>query len=479
MLNFADYTLAQFYFQKGMALVYFFAFLSLALEAKVLWGEKGILPMQALLDRYLSLGKQRYYSLPSLFWFCKGTDRNLHLLSGAGVLVSLLMFFGLIPAFLALTLLWALYLSFVTLGQTFLSYQWDILLLEVTVIAVFFSLQTPPSPFMLIAMWFLYLRFMITAGAAKLVSADPTWRKMRALDFHFETQPIPNALAWFAHQSPRWLKTASCYATLVIEIFVPLLIIAPDPIRFGAFVLLALLQIVIILTGNFTYFNLLTLVLSLPILSIEYIPVSLHVTQEPLFQSASLSYIIAFVALFFIYINLLQFVAFFRRYKWMPQSLIKLSSLLSFLRPFGITGGYGLFAVMTTTRYEINIEGSDDGHEWKEYVFKRKPSDLKKRPGQIAPLQARVDWQMWFAALNIRQIPPFLQRILTLLMEGDEGIMVLFRQHPFPDKPPETLRLQIYKYHFTDWKTKRETGQWWSREFVQAFNVTKNKPNEQ
>lgn len=442
-------------FPRLLGLIYFCAFASLLVQVRGLYGAQGILPIAdytARLRRHF--GAKAWRLFPSLFWLNAG-DACLLGAAGAGIALSCLLMAG-IATFPALLLLWLLYLSFTSLGQDFLAFQWDALLLEVGFMTIFLPLADPASPLVAFAYHFFLFRFMLSAGVVKLASHDLNWRQLRALLFHYETQPLPNKLAWYAHQLPAGVQKLSCLATFFFELVVPVFCLGPATLRLVAGGLLLFFQTLLLLSGSYGFFNLLTMVLCVPLLDDRFLAAFafLPAVAAPLLPALSTPASAFF--LLFILLNGLQLLRLAAHPRW-------LAPLLGRAGRWGISSPYGLFAVMTTKRFEYVIEGSNDGEEWQAYAFGWKPGDPAVPPRQAAPHQPRLDWQMWFAALDPLNIEPWFARLLKRLLEGSPPVLSLFRSVPFRGAPPRLLRLTVYQYHFTDWATRRESGHWWQR----------------
>jgi hypothetical protein len=442
-------------FPRLLGAIYLIAFASLLVQLRGLYGAQGILPIAEYtvrLRRHFAPRAWRLY--PSLFWLNAG-DPVLLGAAWAGIALSLLLLAGffVLPALL---LLWLLYLSFTSLGQDFLSFQWDALLLETGFMTIFLPLADPASPVVAFAYHFFLFRFMLSAGVVKLASGDPNWRQLRALLFHYETQPLPNKLAWYAHQLPAGVQKLSCLGTFFFELVVPILCLGPAPLRLVACALLLFFQTLLLLSGSYGFFNLLTMLLCVPLLddrflaSFDFLPAA----AEPLLPT--LSPLVSTLFLLFILLNGLQLLRLATQPRWLAPILGKVGR-------WGISSPYGLFSVMTTTRYEYIIEGSNDGEDWQAYAFGWKPGDPAVPPRQAAPHQPRLDWQMWFAALDPTNIDPWFARLLKRLLEGSPPVLALFRHIPFRVTPPRLLRLTVYQYHFTDGPSRRGSGHWWQR----------------
>ena len=457
-LDAPTFVYAQWLFLKFLALNYFFAFGSLFLQIKGLYGTQGILPINELLSHIKKRtgGKIPFRDAPTFFWV-NSKDFTLELTAFLGMVASLLVIGGVCPAPLFF-FLWAAYLSFLTVGSVFLSFQWDILLVEVGFIAIFFSLQTPPPILMIYLLWIVLFRLIFSSGVVKWISGCPEWRALKAMEYHFETQPIPNRLAFYSHILAKLFTKLFDIGVNFFEIAVPFLIFTPQPLRYVGFVLTVFFQILIMLTGNYAFFNTLTIALCIPLLDATYLQgwfaeIPTITAFEP---NVYLSVALNFIAGILILWNVLELISLF-------YPLGRIDKLFIRLAPFRIVNSYGLFARMTTERNEIIIEGSDDGTYWKAYEFKWKPGDPKFPPRQVAPHQPRLDWQMWFAALSSYQYNPWFVRFLERLLEGSPDVLGLLKTNPFPLNPPKYIRSMFYQYHFTDLRTKRKTGMWWTR----------------
>ena len=434
-----------------------------------LYGARGIVPVADFLKAVgAQLGAHAWTQVPSLCWL-NADDSFLLALCAAGTVLSLLLATGFAPGASAL-LCWAIYLSFCTVGSPFLNFQWDALLLETALLAVFFlpwSLrpdwrrESRVSRVARWLLWWLLFRLMFESGVVKLSSGDATWRDLAALDFHFETQPLPLWTAWFVHQFPRWLLLAATAVMFLIELGAPFFIVAPRRLRRVSATALLALQAVIALTGNYAFFNCLTAALCLLLFDDAAWPVRVRTRfAVPIDPSAGKSWplwLFAPVAAVVVVVTTMPLVGSFRTgWRW-PEPLGALHRALAPLMSFN---GYGLFAVMTTTRPEIVVEGSMDGVHWQSYGFRWKPGDPRERPRLVAPHQPRLDWQMWFAALgDVRQNPWFVN-FLARLLEGSPDVLALLDWNPFPREPPRYVRAVLYEYHFTRWGEPA----WWKRE---------------
>ena len=462
-------------FLRAIGCIYLIAFLSLWVQIHGLVGSSGILAA----DEYLSAVRQQvgtagYHLVPTLFWLYP-SDLFLHILCAGGVVLSLVLIAGFFPP-ITLAGLWVLYLSLVSIGQVFLSFQWDVLLLEIGLLAIFFApLQTrdtlsrasqPSTAFLWLLRWLLF-RLMFASGFVKLAS-DEVWRNLTALNFHYETQPLPTSIGWYLHQLPEWFQKISVIGMFAVELVVPFLIFAPRRLRTAGCIGLVGLQVLIILTGNYCFFNLLTIALCLLLIDDvtwkRLLPQRLMPTIRSLIQPihryrrASM----AVVAIFLFLLSGIRFSGQLFREAQLPD--------VAWITPFRSVNTYGLFADMTESRPEIIVEGSNDRILWKTYEFRWKPGDLTKAPKWVAPHQPRLDWQMWFAALQgDYQRTYWFLNFMGALLQGNPTVLKLLAENPFPDTPPRYVRATLYDYSFTELSTKRSEGIWWEREWKRIY----------
>jgi hypothetical protein len=303
--------------------------------------------------------------------------------------------------------------------------------------------------------WLLF-RLMFSSGVVKLTSGDPTWRNLTALSYHYHTQPLPSPVAWYADKLPLGFQKASTLMTFAIELLVPFLIFLPRRARHLAAVGIIGLQLLIMLTGNYAFFNILTIALCVFLFDdADLSRLKLRARR----MSAPPRRLMTAVTVLIIVLSLLQLSA--SLLNWLPGPA---APLLRLAQPFGIVNSYGLFAVMTTTRPEIVVQGSNDGQTWRDYEFRWKPGKLTRRPMWVAPYQPRLDWQMWFAALGSYQNNPWFINFMVRLLRGSPEVVALLREAPFPDRPPKYVRAELFEYGFTDAVTRSRTGAWWERQ---------------
>jgi hypothetical protein len=431
-------------FIRGLGVIYFIAFFSLWRELFALYGNQGIVPINESVDR-LKSARYSFFRVPTLFQF-NSTQGMAQGLTLAGLILSVMVIFH-VASPLALFALWLIYLSFIHVGAPFLNFQWDYLLVETGFYAFLFSLSPLLETPMTWVFWFLLFRLMFSSCVVKLTAYTPHWRTLRAMDYHYESQPLPNLPAYFMHQQSRFISTLSTVAVLGLEGIAPFLIFFGTEARLIAFILFVLFQWLLMLTGNFAFFNVLTLLLTLPLL---FSPAA----DLPVWAWA--------IGVALSGLNLLRVLSHF-------VPLTECAPLFTFLGWFGLLNNYGLFANMTKERYEIVIEGSDDGEEWKAYEFFTKPQDLSRAPSQIAPLQPRVEWQLWFIPLMPWNHTGWFVRFLERILEGSPAVLSLFKINPFKGAPPRYIRALIYNYRFTDLKTLKKTGCFWDRTYMGVY----------
>jgi len=459
----ADYWLSRFLFQRGLGLVYLIAFLVALNQFRPLLGEHGLLPVPNFVKQV------PFADSPSLFyWFPK--DAAFAAAAWAGVALSCLALAGVSERFsmgvsmAVWALLWALYISFVNVGQVFYGYGWEDMLLEAGFCAIF--LGNGASAPNMIPMWILRwmeFRVMFGAGLIKL-RGDPCWRDLTCLDYHYETQPIPNPLSWYFHALPKWMLHGGVAFNHFIEIVVPFGYFLPQPFATIAGALTILFQLLLMLSGNLSFLNLLTIVLAIPMLDgrllakwLPHAALPVHSLNEAggWHYYAVLGYA-AVVALLSIRpaINLVS-----------SRQLMNAS-----FEPLHLVNTYGAFGSIGRTRDEVIVEGSGDpamlDGSWRAYEFKGKPGDPFRMPPQIAPYQLRLDWQMWFAAMSGYAEEPWFVNFAAKLLQGDRAVLSLLRVNPFANTPPRFIRARLYHYRFSTVSERRKTGAWWQRELA-------------
>lgn len=482
----STYALAHHIGLRALGVVYFVALASYWWQADGLVGQHGILPFAAWLEHIRpQVAQAGYHHVPTLLWL-HPSDGFLHMLFGVGAVSALLLAAGLLPAANAM-ILWAVYLSLVVAGRTFLGFQWDNLLLETGLLAALSAPwrwrmrwgrdPAPPRLAVFLFQWLLF-RLMFFSGYVKLASHDPSWSKMTALTFHYWTQPLPAWTAWYANLLPAWFQRASCFIMFVVELGFPFLLALPRRARHVAPIGFAALMALIMATGNYTYFNALTMVLCAWAVDdqawrrwLRRGPAASPVAPADRFHRWALWP----PALVILAVSLVHVGSALRlRVPWPPA----VGRLLEVVEPLRSVNSYGLFAVMTTTRPEIVIEGTIDGAHWTPYEFAWKPGAVDRRPRFVAPHQPRLDWQMWFAALGTREGEPWFMNLLARLLENEPSVLALLGHNPFPERPPVAVRAVLYEYRFATPAERRALGVWWTREWKGLYcpPVSLNRP---
>jgi len=469
-----SYVLSSWLFLRVLGLIYLAAFVSLATQIKGLVGSRGILPAHLFLKSKQNWGPTRWLQIPTLGWWNAG-DGFLQFLCWGGATLALLLMVGIAPI-PVLIALWVFYLSLFSLCRIFLGYQWDVLLLETGFLAVFVAPSDllpefptmAPSKIILWLFWWLVFRLMFSSGFVKLRSGDQTWRNLTALRYHYWTQPLPTGTAWYLSQLPDWFHKLSVVVMFAIELVAPVFVFLPPPFSYISGAAFVFLMLLITGTGNYCFFNLLGIALSILLFDdacwlavlkklspdIQFHADGLAGTGWPIWATIPVALILTLLSVVAIG-RLLRF-----EFRW-PKPL---EHCIEWLEPFRLVNGYGLFAVISIERPEIIVEGSDDGLAWREYEFKWKPGDVRRQPCFVAPHQPRLDWQMWFAALSSYPKTPWFHRFLLRLLANSPDVLALLGKNPFPDKPPRFIRAAVYEYRFTDFARNRATGAWWRRE---------------
>ncbi|MCC7411730.1 MAG: lipase maturation factor family protein [Gammaproteobacteria bacterium] len=469
----AHHVFVSWLFLRGLGAIYLAAFASFAIQATGLVGTHGIVPLIDFLDAaraYFGSSASAWWHVPTVFWL-RADDLALRLACGAGAALAVLLTLG-VGQRIALVLLWALYLSLFYAGQTFMTFQWDLLLLEAGFLAIW--LPGPGSALLVGLFRWLLFRFMFLSGWVKLMSGDPTWRSFTALEYHFETQPLPTVLAWYAHHLPDAVLRAGVAATFAIELVLPFFMFLPRRPRLVAATGTLLIELLILLTGNYNFFNLLTMLLCLFLFDDRAFarlePRAFTARSDRGAGTAGTARRGAVLALALLVLpasagRFGEAVSGARAPAW-------LGSLTGWMEPLHLSSVYGVFAIMTTERHEIIIEGSDDRRTWRAYGFPYKPGDVMRMPRWNVPHQPRLDWQMWFAALADESRSPWFERLLVHLLSGTPQVLALLAHNPFPDKPPRYIRASFYLYHFSTPDERRTTGAWWTRELEGSFYPT-------
>jgi lipase maturation factor 1 len=477
---------AGFLFLRLLGLTYFFAFASLRTQIAGLVGSHGLAPVAPVLAAIrANYGVRAYWIVPSVAWL-NASDEALVIYASLGMFFAVLLALNLVPRLAALACL-LLYLSLCAIGQPFTLFQWDALLVETGFLALFAGLPWLGWMYRLLA-----FRLVFESGLVKWLSGDPTWRNLHALRFHFWTQPLPTPAAWYISQSPAWLLDALTALVFAVELAVPFLLFLPRHFRHcGAAVLIGF-QLFIAITGNYAYFNLLTIAILLWAFDDQFFakragwlgrigdrafagkPATtgrldfarrfahwLVPPRQP--RIPGVSGVAAVVCVFLATTGIAQVVSMLasQSFGWLEGIEREIGSL-------DVVNSYGLFAVMTTERPEIIYEGSDDGLKWREYEFPDKPGDLRRSLPLVAPFQPRLDWQLWFAAMGPMTQNPWAGNLAIRLLEGEPSVLRLLNPPPFA-RPPKYLRALLYQYEFTSPQERATTGNIWKRQLSAIF----------
>ncbi len=457
----------RWWFLRGLGLIYLAAFWSMATQINGLIGANGILPIQEQLDRigYWDEGL-KYWHFPTVFWL-NASNAALKTVCLAGVAAALLVTANLLAA-PALIACYILYLSIVTAGQDFTGFQWDVFLLESGFLAIFLNWNSKIIHFLY---RLLIARFMFMGGVVKIASGDLTWVDLTALNYHYWTQPLPTPLGYYAHFLPEWWQQFCTSAVLFIELIVPFGVFMPRPFRLFAAWSFILLQTSILLTGNYSFFNLLALLLCLFLFDDSDLA---KITPEKLYTKLLRNNRPpSSVATFCSGVWAAMVAVILATHLWLAQThwqpVKPLNLLLQIAANFAFVNNYGPFAVMTTERNEIIIEGSNDGVHWLEYGFKYKPDALDKPLIWNIPHQPRLDWQLWFAALSLPQSGGWFEKFMYRLKKGSPDVLALLANNPFPDFPPKNLRAVLYRYGYTTPEHRSRDGKIWRREMLWIY----------
>jgi hypothetical protein len=499
-------------FLRALAAIYFSAFFSLLFQIEGLIGPRGILPARGFLDAVQGgMGNLRFWYAPTLFWLSSGSHMMMAVM-WLGLIASVAAFCGAWPRF-SLLVCFVCFLSFVTAAEAFSSYQSDSMLLEAGFLALFYAPRgvlpgwgtaSPPSRASLFLLQWEWFRIYFESGLVKLLSGETQWRNYTAMDEYYQNSPLPTWIGWYVEHLPHWFHAASVVATLAIELLVVWMLFLPRRARFICFCIVTPWEIGVILTGNYTFLNYLVLALGFLLLddrSVRWLlPKWLRgrlpdfIRQEDAtrdgasppvlepegsnegtasnpgavrsvggyFRAARVS-VAALMLIWMAYVTTAEMVE-------MPWPDLPLPSApVAALEPFRIANEYGLFAIMTRGRYEIEFQGSDDGQKWKPYLFRYKPQALNEKPRIYAPYQPRFEWNLWFASLENWQQNDFVTLTEERLLDNDPDVLALFQGNPFPQAPPRYVKAVLWQYWFTSIQEKRRTGNWWTRTLLRLY----------
>jgi hypothetical protein len=461
----SGYTLAIDLLVRAIGLLYIIVYIPFLYDIRGLIGKDGILPLSEYLPIIKErLGNKRFYYLPTLFWI-NSSDRALLGIVWFGMLLGFLLMLGICPP-LILFMLYLVHLSLTSAGQDFMHFGWETFLMEITQGAFLIVATLPYNTIGWIGLNFLLFRFHFQAGYSKILSQDPNWKNLTAISYHYLTQPLPNTISWYFHKLPLWFHKLSVGIMFYGEMLIPFAIFSPPEVRLFVFTQLVGLQLTIWFTGNLSYLNHMTIICCIILVHNKFLEPFLG-AAAPMGDPSPWLWqgFITVLASGWLALEVINFV-----HMIFPRHIF--NRILSFFYPLHMAYPHGIFAVMTTKRYEIIIEGSNDGQNWREYQFFYKPGDIAWRPRRISPYQPRLDWQAWFLPFRSFNTQLWFQQFLTKLLQGSYRVTKLLKYNPFPDSPPRFIRALVYDYEFTTSKEREETGHWWKRRLLGSFSPT-------
>ncbi len=454
--------------QRGLGLVYLIAFVAALLQFKPLLGEHGLLPAPEFM-RWVPFARS-----PSLFYLAP-KDWAFTGAAWVGIALSLLVLTGVADGgsvWLSAGVwfgLWALYISFVNVGQIFYGFGWESLLCEAGFYAIFLGPRTmaPPTAVMWLYRWLLF-RVMFGAGLIKL-RGDPCWRSLTCLDYHYQTQPMPNPLSRLFYFAPQWTRHGGVLFNHFAELVAPLFYFAPSALCAAAGGVTIVFQGLIMLSGNLSWLNLLTMVIAIPCFDDAALQALFGLKAPPTVAalSAGFVYVVWALTAGVIWLS-----------RWPALNMLSAGQIMNTsYNPLHLVGTYGAFGTVTRERDEIVLEGTDESvllptTRWREYEFKGKPGDLSRLPAQVAPYHLRLDWLMWFAAMYPSYAAygePWFPRLVDKLLQNDRPTLALLANDPFPSAPPRFIRARLYRYRFAAPAERRETGRCWDRKLVGEY----------
>ncbi len=495
----ANRLLPRWLFLRALGPIYFSAFFSLVFQIRGLMGPDGILPASEYLPAVAhAFGSGRFWFAPTLLWLSSGSHMLLAI-CWVGMAASLLLVLNLWPRGM-LAICFICFLSFVSAARDFSGYQSDGMLLEAGFLALFFappgfrpgwSASHAPSRVSYFLLQWEWFRIYFESGVVKILSGDLQWRHLTAMDEYYQNGPLPTWIGWYVEHLPHWFHASTVVATLGLELALVWMMFLPRRWRIILFCVVTPWEIGVILTANYTFLNYLVLILGFLLLDDQFLarvlparwkkslppPAPAPLAAEPApeltrteyvrkqFASLKLS-VSAVILIWLSYATTAQLIWIF-----LPSAPLPVTPV-TVLEPFRIANEYGLFAVMTPARYEIEFQGSDDGQTWTPYPFRFKPQDVNKAPDIYAPYQPRFDWNLWFASLGSWRQYSIVPRTEVRLLSNDADVLSLFAANPFPYAPPHQVRAVIWQYWFTGMAEKRAQGAWWRRQLLGLYAPT-------
>src|SRR5271163_4281350 len=464
---------------RALGLIYCSAFVSLLFQIRGLMGPAGILPA----GRYLQAVAQsfgpgvRLWFAPTLLWLASGSHM-LMAMCGTGLAASLLLTFNYWPRAM-LWICFLCFLSFVSAAQDFSGYQSDGMLLEAGFLALFFAppglrpglgYDHPPSRASLFLLQWEWFRIYFESGLVKLLSGDTEWRHLTAMDEYYQNGPLPTWIGWYIQHLPHWFHWTTALATLVMELAIVWMILLPRRWRILCFFIVTPWEIGVIFTANYTFLNYLVLTLGFLLLDDRFFSRWVK-TGEPAEKPPSGQRVHTSIgtAVSAVLLTLVGYVTTVELISMVFGRLPLPMQPVTMLEPLRIANQYGLFAVMTRGRYEIEFQGSRDGQAWVAYPFRFKPQALDRAPGIYAPYQPRFEWNLWFASLGAWQQNPLVPRTEERLLVNGPDVLALFASNPFASRAPRQVRAVLWQYWFTSIPQKRKTGDWWTRRLIGLY----------